>query len=194
MPDTLKDLDTDLVTTGSPVDGGCCYTSFKENPALPTDAVTKMSELEDFESLGELSENGYTEGHSVTTNEFEGWHGSTVLTCISKDKRTFKAEFIEPNRPSVSKLKHGEKNVETDEAGNVTHIKAVVGTDVQVPLVFDELESNGWLRRTVIKKANITDFDDVPHQKGSLLVYGMTFTAIDDEGFYDIYRAKPAVA
>ncbi len=81
-----------------------------------------------------------------------------------------------------------------DENGDVTHIKAVVGTGVAVPLVFDELESNGWLRRTVVKKATIDSFDDVPHTKGSLLVYGMTFTAIDDDGFYDIYRAKPQEA
>ena len=186
-----KDIDTSLVTTGQPVEGGCCYTSFKENPTLPTDATTKMSTFEDFESLGELSENGYTEGRSVTNNKFKGWHGSVVLTCISEEDRTFKVEFIEPNRDSVAKLNFGAKNVETDEQGNVTHMKAMAGSDVQVPLVFDELESNGYLRRTVVHKATIDSFDDVPHTKGSLLVYGMTFTAIDDDGFFDVYRAKP---
>lgn len=189
-----KDIDTSLVTVGQPVEGGCCWTSFEDNPQLPTDATTKMSTLEGFESLGELSENGYTESQSVTNNKFKGWHGSVVLTSISEEERTFKVEFIEPNRDSVSKLKFGSKNVEADEQGNVTHIKAVAGTNITVPLVFDELESNGYLRRTVIKKATIDSFDDVAHQKGSLLVYGMTFTAIDDEGFFDIYRAKPAEA
>lgn len=193
MPDK-KELDNDLVTVGQPVEGGCCYTSFQEKPTLPADAVTKMSTLEGFESLGELSENGFTEGRSVTNNKFRGWHGSVVLTAISDEDRTFKVEFIEPNRDSVAKLNFGSKNVEVDEQGNVTHMKAIVGSDVQVPLVFDELESNGWLRRTVIHKATIDSFDDVPHQKGSLLVYGMTFTAIDDGGFYDIYRAKPKEA
>lgn len=187
-----KEIDTNLVTVGQPAEGGCCYTSFKEDPSLPADAVTKMSTLQDFESLGELSENGYTEGKSVSTNKFKGWHGSVVLTSVSEEDHTFKVEFIEPNRPAVAKLRHGAKNVETDEEGNLIHIKAVVGTGVKVPLVFDELESNGWLRRTVVKKATIDSFDDVPHQKGSLLVYGMTFTAIDDDGLYDIYRAKPA--
>ncbi len=189
-----KELDTSLVTVGQPTEGGCCYTSFRDNPTLPTDAVTKMSTLADFESLGELSENGYTQGQSVSTNKFKGWHGSVVLTSISEEDHTFKVEFIEPNRPSVAKLRHGANNVDVDENGDVTHIKAVVGTGVAVPLVFDELESNGWLRRTVVKKATIDSFDDVPHTKGSLLVYGMTFTAIDDDGFYDIYRAKPQEA
>lgn len=192
-----KELDNSLVTVGQPVEGGCCYTSFKENAALPTDATTKMSTLSDFESLGELSDQGYTEGQDVTVDEFEGWHGTTVLTCISKDKRTFQAEFIEPNRPAVAKLKYGEKNVEVDDDGEfVKNIKAKASVNKQVPLVFDELESNGCLRRTVIPKAVITNFDDVPHQKGSLLVYGMTFTAIDDNenGFFSIYRAKPVSA
>lgn len=188
-----KDIDTSLVTVGQPVEGGCCWTSFKDTPTLPTDATTKMSTLEDFVSLGELSENGYTESQSVTNNKFKGWHGSVVLTSISEEERTFKVEFIEPNRESVAKLKFGEKNV-TSEGEVVTHIKAVAGTNVTVPLVFDELESNGYLRRTVIKKATVDSFDDVPHQKGSLLVYGMTFTAIDDDGFFDIYRAKPLEA
>lgn len=191
---TAKELDTSLVTTGTPVEGGCCYTSFAENPKLPTDAVTKMSEFQGFESLGELSDNGYTEGKSVTSTKFKGWHGSVVLTSISEEDHTFKVEFIEPNRPAVAKLRFGQKNVDVDESGEITHIKAVVGTGVQVPLVFDELESSGHLRRTVVKKATIDSFDDVPHTKGSLLVYGMTFTAIDDDGFYDIYRAKPQEA
>ena len=35
-----NDIDPSLVTTGSPVEGGCVYTSFKSNPTLPTDAAT----------------------------------------------------------------------------------------------------------------------------------------------------------
>lgn len=190
----LNDIDNSLVTVGKPSDGGCCWTSFAATPTLPTDATTKMATLTDFESLGELSENGFTEGKSVTSNKFKGWHGSVVLTSISEEDHTFKVEFIEVNRPSVAKLRFGDKNVEAGADGSVSHIKAVVGTDIKVPLVFDELESNGFLRRTVIKQATVDSFDDVPHQRGSLMVYGMTFTALDtgDGKFFDIYRAKPA--
>lgn len=192
----LAEIDNSLVTVGKPVDGGCCWTNFGESPTIPTDATTKMSEQEGWESLGDLSENGYTESKSVTNNKFKGWHGSVVLTCISEEDHTFKVEFIEVNRPSVAKLRYGAGNVEAGEDGSVSHIKAVVGADVKVPLVFDELESNGFLRRTVIKKATIDSFDDVPHQRGSLLVYGMTLTAIDtgDGNYYDVYRAKPVQA
>jgi len=196
MATELKDLSNDLVTTGRPADGGCVYTSFADSPTMPTDAATKMSTLTDFESLGELSENGFTIGKSVTSNKFKGWHGSVVLAEVSDEEHTVKMEFIEPNRPSVAKLRHGTGNVEAGADGSVSHIKGVIGTSTTVPIVVDELESNGYLRRTVIHKATIDSFDDEPHQKGSLLVYGMSATMVDpgDGKLYDIYRAKPATA
>ena len=54
----------------------------------------------------------------------------------------------------------------------------------------------GWLRRTVIPKAKIDSIDDVPHQRGSLMLYGMSFTAeVDANGVAAyIYHAKPAAA
>lgn len=189
----LSDIDTSLITVGQPSDGGCCWTSFAESPTLPTDAVTKMSTLTDWESLGELSENGYTESKSVTENKFKGWHGSVVLASISGEENAYKAEFIEVNRPSAAKMRYGSKNVETGADGSVSHIKGKPSAGDKVPLVFDELESNGYLRRTIVRKASISSFDDVPHQKGSLMVYGMTFTAEEVDGqAFDIYRAKPA--
>lgn len=189
----LSDIDTSLITVGQPSEGGCCWTSFAENPTLPTDAVAKMSTLTGWESLGELSENGYTESKSVTESKFKGWHGSVVLASISEEENTYKAEFIEVNRPSAAKLRYGSKNVETGADGSVSHIKGKPSAGDKIPLVFDELESNGYLRRTVVRKASIASFDEVPHQKGSLMVYGMTFTAIEVDGqAFDIYRAKPA--
>lgn len=189
----IAEIDTSLVTVGQPVEGGCCWTSFAENPTLPTDAVAKMGTLAGWESLGDLSDNGYTESKSVTQNKFTGWHGSVVLTAVSEEENTYKAEFIEVNRPSVAKLRYGAGNVETGSDGSVSHIKGKSGSGGAIPLVFDELESNGYLRRTVVRKASIDSFDDVPHSRGALMVYGMTFTAIEVDGqTFDVYRAKPA--
>ena len=190
---TLADIDTSLVTVGQPSEGGCCWTSFADSPTLPTDASTKMSTLTEWESLGELSENGYTESKSVTNNKFKGWHGSIVLAAVSGEENTYKVEFIEVNRPSAAKLRYGAENVSAGADGSVSHIMGKISTGDKIPLVFDELESNGYLRRTVIRSASIDSFDDVPHQKGSLMVYGMTFTAVEVDGqTFDIYRAKPA--
>ena len=146
-----------------------------------------------WESLGDLSENGFTEGRSVTSNKLKGWRGSVVLSVISEEENTFKAEFIEVNRPSVAKLRYGSSNVTAGTDGSVSKIAVKTGVNAKAPLVFDEIESNGFLRRTVVKSASVDSFDDVPHQKGSLLVYGMTFTALDtgDGEPVVIYRAKP---
>ena len=190
MPD-LEAYDNQFVTTGNPAEGGCCWTDFSAEPTLPTDATTAMATP--WESLGDLSENGFTEGRSVTSNKLKGWRGSVVLSVISEEENTFKAEFIEVNRPSVAKLRYGSSNVTAGTDGSVSKIAVKTGVNAKAPLVFDEIESNGFLRRTVVKSASVDSFDDVPHQKGSLLVYGMTFTALDtgDGEPVVIYRAKP---
>lgn len=191
----LEPIDNNLTTVGQPTAGGCVYVAFKANPTLPSDATTKMGTLTDFVSLGDISENGFTEANARSKNKHKNWNGDVVRTSISDEENTYKLEFIEPNRPSVAKLRYGSGNVEAGTDGSVSHIKGVLGTDEQVALVIDELESGGFLRRTVIPCATIDSFDDVAHQKGSLLVYGMTFTAVKGTGnIFDIYRAKPATA
>lgn len=195
MAEALKAIDSNLVTTGTPVDGGCAWTSFADDPTLPTSATTKMDAAAGFESLGEVSENGFTLGRSVSSTDHKGWHGSVVLTSIDSETNTVKVEFVEINRPAVSKLRYGADAVTAGEDGSVSQIDVKSYKGKAVPLVFDELESGGFLRRTVVKKAVVTDFDDVPHQRGSLLVYGMTFTVnepSDGSAPITVYRAKPA--
>lgn len=190
----FEDLDTNLTTTGTPVNGGSCYVSFDPSQPLPTDATTKMSTLAHFESLGELSENGYTEQKSIETETAKGWHGTDVAVINKGESNAYKAEFLEVNRPAVAKLRYGINNVTSDASGNIAQIKGKPTGLYYVSLVFDELMTNGYLRRTVVHKAAISSFDDVSHQKGALMVFGMEFKAIDQNGFFDIYYAKPSEA
>lgn len=187
-------IDPSLTTTGSPVEGGCVYTSFKTAPSLPTDAVTKISTLTDLVSLGDLDEDGFTASKSVTNSEFKGWHGDIVRTKRTDEKHQFKLTLIESARSAAAKLRYGSKNVESLEDGSFSHIKAAAGTDERFPLVIDELEDTGCLRRTVIYCASIDSYDDVEHKPGDLVKYGFTFTVIKLAGkpYFDVYRAKPA--
>lgn len=188
---TEKELDPTLVTVGQPADGGCCYTCFDENPVFPTDAVSKLGP--GWVSVGELSENGFTQPEELTTTEHPGWHGTPVLVTEDKETNSLKAEFLEINRPATAKIRFGTENVELDDDGEIKHISKMPGKRKPLPFIFEELESNGYKRRTVIKKAAVKSLDDIAHKKGNLMVYGMTFTATDDgTGPYDIYRAKPA--
>lgn len=185
---------TKFVTTGKPVEGGAAYVSLKATATLPTDATTKMSTLADFESLGEFSENGYTKSVSVTSNKFKGWHGSVLLTEVSDEENTLKCELTDIDRATVAKVRYGAGAVTVDAGGKITAIAPTTVPSVMTPIVIDELLSNGRLRRTVFPCPKIDSIDDEAHQKGSLLVYGVTFSlSVDANGHpYYIYEAEPA--
>ena len=198
---SADDLNTGInpnnVTTGSPVEGGCCYTSFDDDVTLPTTASESLvGENSKFVNLGELSDQGYSKSTSTTVNKFKGWHGTVLLSVVSEEENTFKAEFTEVTRASVLKLRYGKDNVTVDQDGFVSAIDPTNVPNDEHPLIFDELFSNGIKQRTVFPRATIDAIDDEPHQKGSLLVYGMTFTAnVDSQGRpYYVRRAKKAAA
>lgn len=185
------------VTTGGPVEGGCCYTSFAPSPTLPTTAQESIVGVDsDFVNLGELSDQGWSQSASSTVNKFKGYHGRVVLSEVAEEELTVKVEFLEVTRVTVLKLRYGEQNVTVDSTGFAIAVKHTSIPDVTIPLIFDELFSNGVKQRTIFPRSKIESIDDQPHQKGSLLVYGMTFTAYADEdgaAFYK-YRAKPSSA
>lgn len=190
----MTDIDTSLITVGAPTEGGCAYISFASDPTLPTDATTAMSTLTDFVSLGDVSENGFTESRDISSTVHKDWGGEAVLTTIDSDEQTFKIELLEVNRVSAAKLRYGEDAV-TASGDSVSKIDYKAYQGKAYPIVIDELETNGSLRRTLIRKAIVTSFDDITHQKGSLMVYGMTFTAnkpADGSDAVSVYRGTPA--
>lgn len=191
----ISEIDSTLVTVGQPCEGGACWASFDSAQKHPTDAVTKMSTLAGYESAGELSENGFTEGKSISSSNHKGWHGKTLLSTVDETTNTYQAEFVEVSRGTAAKLRYGAANVTVDADGAVTKIEDNSVNNDTVSLVFDELESNGYLRRTVVKRCRVTNMDDVPHRTGALMVYGMTFTVLepaDASAGIVIYRAAPA--
>ena len=184
-------------TTGGPVEGGCCYTDFSDTPTLPTTASESLvGESSTWENVGELSDQGWTQSVSTSVNKFKGYHGTVLLSEVADEENTFKAEFVEITRATTDKLRYGKNNVTVDNDGFVSAIDPTVVPGDIVPLVFDELLSNGIKQRTVFPRAKIDSIDDQAHQKGSLLVYGMTFTALVDDNNrpYYVRRAKKAAA
>lgn len=181
-------------SVGQPVEGGCAWTNFKDSPALPDDAVTKMKDQADWEDLGEFSDNGYTKSVSVDSNKFKGWHGSVILSQVAGEENTFKVELTDIDRPTVAKLRYGVDAVKLDTDGKIKSIDPKTVPNAEIPIIIDELLSNGRLRRTVFPRVKIDSIDDEGHQKGALLVYGFTFTAsVDSKGRpYYIREAKPA--
>ena len=195
MPVTLEDLSNQLVTTGKPVEGGCAYVSFSNTPSYPTDATTALGS--DWVSLGELADDAWTLRKSITTNSFTGYHGKKLLDEVATEEYTAHFNFVEVNRPAVAKLRYGEGNVEESATdGSVSHITLKSGGLKARPIVVEELESSGYKRRTLLRTAMPTSFDDVPHQRGSLMQYGADFSLAEDpdDGAGDLWRAAPVTA
>lgn len=199
---TSTDLDSinpDNVSTGSPVEGACCFVNFDTTTDISS--ITAANYLTTFkasgskwENLGELSENGYTKSVSTTSNKFKGWHGSTLLTKVSDEENTFKAEFLEVARPTAAKLRYGVDAVKTGTDGSIDSITPTTVPTRHVIIAVAELLDNGRLMLTIFPRASIDSIDDEAHQKGSLMLYGMTFSASNDTAGHPYYitYAKPS--
>lgn len=197
MSDDNKTINPDNVTVGKPVEGGCCYVNFGESPVLPeTASESIVGSGSGWDNLGELSNNGYTKSLSLSANDFTGWHGSLLLSQVDNETNTFKAEFTEVVRIAVLKLRYGVNAVKLDTDGNLLGVDPTTTPAAVLPLLFDELLSNSWKMRTVFPRSIINQIDDEPHQRGSLLVYGMTFKAMVDASGrpYYIRYARPTSA
>lgn len=193
MP-AAENINHNWVTVGKPTEGGCVYAAlYSSDLELPEDATTSMSTFDDFVSLGDLSSDGFTESNSKTKTDHNNWGNETVLSTTSEETNTYNLAFIEVDRASVAKLRYGSQNVTEDTDGSVKSIEGKTGVDEEWALVIDELESSGYLRRTVVERAAIDSFEDIAHNSENLLAYGMTFKALKGKGnIFNIYRAKPA--
>ncbi len=200
MADTevkLANIDEMLSTTGKPREGGCLWVHFNPDSAtLPTDAATDMSTLEGWYSLGDLTEDGVVFGKSATKNTLSGHQGHVVISEVSKVEQTVGFTLIEPNRPAAAKLYNGASSVTAGKDGSVATIEDDMTAKTKVAIVEDVLESNGYLRRTVVPKMSVDTFTDESHKQGAFIAYGVTGTVIKmaDKAAKYTYRAKPAAA
>ena len=190
----LAQVDPSLVTVGQPTEGGYLYAYIGTPETLPTDAVTALPS--GFESVGYITENGLTDSASITSNKFGEWGGKNVLSFNSKIEGTMKVELEEINRPICAKLRYGSKNVETNTDGSVKSIKETAAPNEEVCFVAEEIESNGMKRRTVFPRVKVESVDDIAHQLGSLMVYGLTFTKLvcNDGYSVGVYRGEVTTA
>lgn len=193
MPDTVAAIDTTLVTTGMPAEGGILYVNFDPDAVLPTDATTPLDPDDGWESLGDLDKDAMTETPEISSTSHEDYAGTEVLTVVDSQKQSLKVRLIEFERVAVNKLRFGPDNVSsTGEVLNSVANKGVYQGEVK--MVAEEVESNGFKRRTCIDRAKIKSVGDVSHQKGSLMVHELTFSELKDANgrFSMMYRAKPA--
>ena len=68
---------------------------------LPTDAVTELNEA--FTSLGYISEDGFKNSSSITSNKVKAWGGDVVLVVQSDSSDECSFTLIESTNPDVLK-------------------------------------------------------------------------------------------
>ena len=193
--DTQTTINPENVTTGGPVEGACVYTCFESDVTLPTTATESLvGDSSDWENVGELSDQGWTVGTSTSVNKFKGYHGSTLLTEVADEEETLKFECTEIVRPTVCKMRYGANNVTIDTNGFVTAIDPTNLPGQIIPIVIDTLFSNGIIERTVFPRAKVESVDDEAHQRGSLHVYGMTFSLLVDANGRPYYKRRAKLA
>lgn len=190
----LENLDTSLITVGQPSQGGYLYAYIGTPESLPTDAVSALPS--GFESVGYITENGINDTASITSNKFGEWGGTNVLSFNSKIEGTMKVELEEINRPVCAKLRYGSNNVTVDTDGTVKSVKETTAPNEEVCFVAEEIESNGMKRRIIFPRVKVESVDDIAHQLGSLMVYGLTFTKLVGADGYSVmvHRGKVATA
>lgn len=174
-------------------DAGIVYWAPK-GTALPT-KFTKPSELvAAFTSLGDLSEDGFSETTDSSSDDKKDMAGNVVLSVSKGKTRSFKFTFIEAMRAELMKFIYGEKNVELNTPGNtLKHIKMSGEDTPECVLVVYEVMSNGTLRMTVIDRAKADSYDEISHNRNDLLSYGVTIKALDNGGKVgDVWFAEVA--
>jgi hypothetical protein len=187
-------IDNSNVTLSARVKAsGVAYWAPKGTNA-PTTYTAPDSLGEEFVSLGNVSEDGWTESTDSDSNDFKDINGDTVLSKATKS-RSFKIPFIEPFRVSVLKLSFNAANVETDTDGSLKHVKVTNDDSEEGVLVLYELLTNGGAMMYVIKHAKPTDFDDVSHNGSDLMTRTPTFACLSDgDSVYDMYPSTAATS
>lgn len=194
MPLNTNTANTDNISVGAPKVAGAIFRA-PLTASLPTSALTELTG--DFETLGYISEEGFTYTQSRNTTPVKDWSGQTIDDLQDEKGDAFKFKMLEILKPVVNKMIFGDSNV-TGDIDTEMVIKSNAKELENHAYVVDFLLKGGAVRRIVIPKAKVTDISDVPYKKNELTGYEVTVTAYpcgDEEGNTHFqYVAKPSGA
>lgn len=168
--------DATKVSVGKPKKGGAIWRA-PYGTALPTDATTALAS--DFVCLGYASDDGLTNGTSISTEQTKSWGGDIVLNSQTEKQDTFSFKLIEAMNEDVLKTIYGDDNV---TVGSTGEIKVAVNGDEQVDAtwVVEMILKGGKIKRLVIPNAKITEIGDVVYKDNEPIGYDITIAAVPD--------------
>ena len=157
---------------------------------LPTDAVSALNEA--FKSLGYISEDGFKNSSSITSNKVKAWGGDVVLVVQSDSSDECSFTLIESTNPDVLKAVHGEGNVTGTIDSGIT-VKVNSAAHENFAWVIDMVLKGGAVKRIVLPSAAISSVDEVRYNDTSAIGYAIKLTATADaEGntHYEYIKSK----
>lgn len=157
---------------------------------LPTDAVSVLNEA--FTNLGYISEDGFKNSSSITSNKVKAWGGDVVLVVQSDSSDECSFTLIESTNPDVLKAVHGEGNVTGTIDSGIT-VKVNSAAHENFAWVIDMVLKGGAIKRIVLPSAAISSVDEVSYNNTSAIGYAIKLTATADaEGntHYEYIKSK----
>ena len=171
MPETGNN--TRNVTVGKPKVGGAVYVA-PLGTTLPTSASEALGNA--WESVGYISEDGYSNSATRTTENIKEWGGEIVRNPQTEKTDTFKMKFIEALRIIVLKITHGDENVEGTLEEGIT-VRENAKELNSYAWVIDEVLNEWAIKRTVIAIGKITEIAEIVHKANEVIGFDSTITA-----------------
>lgn len=176
-------MDATKVTTGKPSKSGAIYCA-PIGTQLPTSASAQLNSA--FKDLGYISEDGFKNSNTATTDSLKAWGGDTVLNMLTEKPDTFAFKLIEAMNEEVLKAVYGADNVETITVGSGEdaheEIKISANSDdyADMSWVVDMILKGGKLKRIVIPNAKITEVGEITYTDSDAVGYDTTISAVPD--------------
>lgn len=179
------------VSAAEPRVAGAIYRA----PITATAPESALQELTaEFETLGYISEDGYSNNNSRSSTPFKDWSGTEIDSVQTEKTDRFKYKMLEILKKVVNQEIFGDENV-TGDIDTEMVAKANAKELPEHMYVIDVIMKGGYIRRTVIPKGKVTEIAEISYKKNELAGFEVTISAFpsDAEGNTHFeYTAKPA--
>lgn len=165
--------DSRNVGVAKPSADGCMYVAPIGTP-IPTNAIEPLDAA--FKCVGYLSEDGFGENITRTSESKKAFGGDTVATSQNEYSETYTPTMIETNETSM-KLAFGETNVTYDEKSGLHVVRNSKELEDHA-VVFDLLVGADRVKRLAIERASVAEVGEVSNNGTDLLGYPITLSAL----------------
>ena len=173
------------VTPGKPRVGGAIFYA-PTGTTLPTDASTDLDSA--FISVGNISEDGVSNGMSKDTEKIYAWGGKVVLIVTKSVDDEFSFSMLDTKDANAKAIIFGSSNVETDSTTGMITSKVSADDPDTFSWVIDMILTDDTLKRIVVPQAQVSEIGDIEYQDGDVTKYEVTLSCLEDDDGYTHYE------